>query len=129
MTPALARRSDPATSHEAAAQIAPAVDGLERAVLAQVVLHGSAGVTMHDVADRLGIPLVSASPRFAPLQRKSQIVAIGKIQRRTLWMATIPGILQFRHNPPNDVIDAFHAAKVGVALASVSSPSAPVRNL
>lgn len=66
---AFARHTDPQTSHDAAERtIAP---GLEPLILA-VLKKGPA--TMQDCAARLGVQLVSVSPRFAQLRRKGQIV-------------------------------------------------------
>ena len=79
---ALARRTDPETSHEAAASVD--TNALESLVLDE--LRGAVeGLTSHQVADRTGESLVSVSPRMAPLERKGLIERAGKRGRRTIW--------------------------------------------
>lgn len=79
--PALARTTDPTTSSAAAASVD--VSKLEQAVLRALRAFGP--TTMHQVAEVLGIGLVSISPRFAPLRRAGRIVAVGREGKRTLW--------------------------------------------
>lgn len=79
----LARSSDPETSHEAAAKVPAAT--IAELVHADLKANGDA--TMHQVADRLGIGLVTVSPRFAPLQRAGRVEAKGKEGGRTVWHA------------------------------------------
>jgi len=66
--PARARRSDPDTSHEAAARVH--VGNLEAIVLAEL-RNGSA--TSAELAERTGIDRVAVSPRLRPLARKGLI--------------------------------------------------------
>lgn len=79
--PAHARRTDPATSHEAAASVDTTT--LERLVLNALDTWGP--MTMHQVATALRLDLVTVSPRFAPLRRKGLIESIGRDGRRTVW--------------------------------------------
>lgn len=79
---ALARSSDPSTSHEAAASVDAKT--LEVEVLLALA-HGPQ--TMHRVASILGRELVSISPRFAPLIRKGLIRVVGCEGRRTTYEA------------------------------------------
>lgn len=66
-TEALARLSDPDTSHAAAASIA--TTHLEARVLA--ALHRFPfGATTHELAEAMGMSLVTVSPRMAPLAEK-----------------------------------------------------------
>lgn len=81
---AFARRTDPKTSHEAAARVSAAQ--LETLVIQALRTIGPA--TSRQVADYLGRDLVSISPRFAPLSRKSQIRRTGgRSGRAELWAA------------------------------------------
>lgn len=81
---ALARKTDPATSHEAAASVP--VQDLELKVLAALVLRGPS--SSHDIAAYIGVPLVSVSPRMAPLEARGLVVRGGRADRRTLWEVT-----------------------------------------
>ena len=77
---AAARRSDPQESHDAAARVP--VAERERQVM-EALRAGPA--TMHEVAERLGMPLTSISPRFAPLFRKGLVRKCGRRDGRTVW--------------------------------------------
>ena len=82
---ALARSTDPSTSHEAADRCD--AQSLEMLVLA-TLKKGPA--TMHDVALAIGVNLVSVSPRFAQLRRKGLLVDSGlrdttSRMPRTIW--------------------------------------------
>jgi DNA-binding MarR family transcriptional regulator len=84
MIQAVARNTDPATSHEAAASVP--VQDLELKVLAALVLRGPS--SSHDIADYIGVPLVSVSPRMAPLEARGLVTRAGRTERRTLWDVT-----------------------------------------
>lgn len=75
-----ARRTDPQTSRTAASRI----DG---ATLCGRVLDELArgDATTHELAERMGLSLVTVSPRMAPLQRRGLVVAAGKRDGRTVW--------------------------------------------
>lgn len=64
-----ARRSDPATSHEAGRMVN--TSALEAAVYGCLKAHGPQ--TINEVADVLRLSLVTVSPRFAPLRDKQLI--------------------------------------------------------
>jgi hypothetical protein len=76
MTRALARDTDPGTAHEAAARVTPHVAQLENMVLGAVRKLGTA--TAHEVAAYLDLPLVSVSPRFAPLAARGLLERTGE---------------------------------------------------
>ena len=80
---ALARRNDPATSHEAAQRVC----GQELAlrVLESLQTHGCA--TSHELAARLGLSLVTVSPRLKPLETFGKVQRVGRSQGRTVWAA------------------------------------------
>lgn len=85
---ALARSTDPGTSHIAAGECS--AGSLEMLVLA-ALKKGPA--TMHDVALSTGVSLVSVSPRFAQLRRKGFLVDSGlrdttSRMPRTIWRLT-----------------------------------------
>lgn len=78
-----ARATDPSTSHRAAAKVdAKGVSGL---VLDELRAHGPG--TAHDLAERLGLSLVTVSPRMRPLVVKRLVTASGKAEGRTVWKA------------------------------------------
>lgn len=66
---ALARRRDPATSHRAARRINAG------SVSARIVesLRAYGAGSSHDLAVRLGLSLVTVSPRMRPLQRAGRV--------------------------------------------------------
>jgi len=41
--------------------------------------------TSHELAERLGLSLVTVSPRLAPLRRKGLVVEAGRRDGRTVW--------------------------------------------
>lgn len=71
---ALARTTDPITSHDAAARTTPKLNGLEQRVLD--VLRTAAkvdplkGLTSAEISHETGIARVSISPRLKPLEDK-----------------------------------------------------------
>jgi predicted transcriptional regulator len=79
----LARKTDPATSQDAAA----GVNSTKLEAMILMVLRAYGPKTMHDVAAITGKPLVTLSPRFAPLRRKGLIHEAGRTGRRTIWVA------------------------------------------
>ena len=78
-----ARRTDPITSHQAAATVNTA--RLEALVVDALTELEAA--TMHAVASHLARELVSISPRFKPLEKKGLIEKCGRRGRRTLYRA------------------------------------------
>jgi DNA-binding MarR family transcriptional regulator len=86
-----ARRTDPATSHEAAAEISTRVTDLELKVLAALVLRGPS--TTHELAEYIGLSLVTVSPRMAPLELRGMVKRAGRAERRTLWDVTPRALL------------------------------------
>lgn len=78
-----ARSRDPETSHEAAAR----VDGKRLAQLVLECLQRDGPGTSHDIADRLGLELVTVSPRMKPLETAGDVERVGKVSGRTVWRA------------------------------------------
>ena len=83
---ARARRTDPATSHAAAASVELRVSNIELQVLAALVLRGPS--TSHELADYTGLSLVTVSPRMAPLESRGMVKRVGLGNRRTIWDVT-----------------------------------------
>ena len=82
--PPRARRTDPATSHDAAARTdAPTL----QARVLRVLRDHPAGLTTHELAEKMKESLVTISPRLAPLQRKGLVESAGKVCGRTRWRA------------------------------------------
>lgn len=75
-----ARRTDPDTSRSAAARIDGS--GLAERVLGALA---DGDATTHELAERLGLSLVTVSPRLAPLRRKGLVVEAGRRDGRTVW--------------------------------------------
>jgi DNA-binding transcriptional regulator GbsR (MarR family) len=87
---ALARNSDPETSHEAAASVN--VTNLEAEVLA-VLRANPLGLTVDELTKATGLEKVTVSPRMRPLCSKKLVKESGKApgrsgRRQTIWMAT-----------------------------------------
>lgn len=80
---ARARRSDPGTSHAAAATID--AKSLAGQVLADLRDRGPG--TSHEIAERMGLQLVTVSPRMKPLEDAGKVRRAGKKQGRTIWEA------------------------------------------
>lgn len=80
---ALARREDPVTSHEAAER----VDGklLAERVLQDLDEHGPG--TAHEIAERMGLSLVTVSPRMKPLEDAGKVVRGPRRHGRTVWIS------------------------------------------
>lgn len=72
---ALARGSDPQTSHDAAALVD--VTDLEGRVLDWLGRAGDFGGTSEEIANGLGVPRVSISPRLRPLLNKGRVLDSG----------------------------------------------------
>lgn len=72
---AASRRAGPDTSKAAAKSVS--VADLEQRVLDALGRHQD-GLTTHQLAEYLNIPLVSVSPRMAPLRNKGFVVDSGK---------------------------------------------------
>lgn len=73
---ALARRTDPETSHAAAATVP--VTELEAIVLDQIRRAEPYGMTIDELVAMTGLPKVSLSPRLRPLFNKGLVTTCGK---------------------------------------------------
>lgn len=71
-SPALARNTDPGTSHMAAKAMTPHVNELET-VLLKALRESPNGLTMHELVDKTGLWWNTASPRMRPLARKGLV--------------------------------------------------------
>lgn len=80
---ARARRTDPHTSHEAAASVD--VQERERQVLEALANHPE-GLTTREMAEVTGIDRVSLSPRTKPLERKGLVARSGTRDKSTVWV-------------------------------------------
>lgn len=78
---ALARRTDPPTSHEAAAKVH--AETLAERVVESLRVYGPA--TSDELAVRLGLKLVTVSPRLRPLVRAFRVHESGKRAGKILW--------------------------------------------
>jgi DNA-binding MarR family transcriptional regulator len=83
MNRAHARRTGPVESHAAADAISRRVSDLELRVLAALVLYGPA--TTVELAERMELPLVTVSPRMAPLERRGMVTRVDRRDRRAVW--------------------------------------------
>ena len=78
-----ARRTDPATSHEAAQTVD--TTKMENAVLSTLGLYRS-GLTSKEIADLSGFSLVTISPRMKPLEAKGKVVrTTDRRDKCTVW--------------------------------------------
>lgn len=90
---ALARNVDPSTSHAAAESVD--ATKLERVILDKLKVCKAPGATTYELAQLLGLSLVSVSPRMRPLAIKRLIIdtgfrargASGRLQ--IIWRAVI----------------------------------------
>jgi DNA-binding MarR family transcriptional regulator len=87
---ALARATDPGTSHDAAQSVSATV--LEAQVLRAIRDSGDRGATLDEIMERTGLEKVTASPRAKPLEGKGLIVRAGKRpglsgRAQTVWRA------------------------------------------
>lgn len=93
---ALARTTDPATSHEAAAAATPYVGDLKKGIVK--VLRGvPSGLTASEIAEQLGLPRDSISPRMPALVKARMVRSIGARKppghrvASTVWVLAHPG--------------------------------------
>lgn len=90
--PGAARHSDPKTSKDAAKSVE--ATELEAVVLKAIVACGKRGTTTEELRNQLDIPLVSVSPRIAPLTRKGLIKDSGAVRKNfsgrsaIVWIAS-----------------------------------------
>lgn len=83
-----ARRTDPATSAEAAVKVSATATELEAKVLEWLKARGALGGTSAECAQETGLSRVTVSPRFAPLARKLKIKDSGERRDRSIvWVA------------------------------------------
>ena len=88
---AVARATDPSTSHEAAASVN--ATRLESIILDKLKRYPSPGATTHELAQALGLELVSISPRMKPLKDKGLVCDTGfrvrgiSGRRQIIWRA------------------------------------------
>lgn len=89
--PSRARRTDPATAHEAAAAVAPRTPRIDGIILAAPRAH-PAGLTSLELAQVTGLPRVTVSPCLRPLTRAGYVIE-GPSERRNgapraiVWLA------------------------------------------
>ena len=76
------RRTDPPTSRDAAGKVSGAQ--LADAVHADMLSRGPG--TAHDIAERMGLSLVTVSPRMKPLEEAGRVVRGPKRDGRTVWI-------------------------------------------
>lgn len=74
----LARTTDPATSHKAAAAVAPRTGTLKRVILEAFIDAGEDGLTAFEAAERVGIEPWQVSKRVSDLRKDGQIIQIGE---------------------------------------------------
>jgi DNA-binding MarR family transcriptional regulator len=80
---ARARRSDPETSQEAAGR----VDGKQLAARVLEELRIGGPGTAHEIAERMGLSLVTVSPRMKPLEVAGKVWRDGRRDGRTVWVS------------------------------------------
>lgn len=68
---AIARATDPRTSHQAAVAITPDLPELEAAVLHALRAAGAAGMTLDQICDATGLDKVTASPRLRSVAERA----------------------------------------------------------
>lgn len=68
---AVARTSDPSTSHDAAASVHST--SLEAKILDKLKSYAAPGATTYELAAALALSLVSVSPRMKPMQKKGLV--------------------------------------------------------
>jgi uncharacterized membrane protein len=83
-----ARRTDPATSREAASKVAGRVSDLEAIVL-DALRAAPAGLTTWEIAEATGLSLVTVSPRCKPLERKGLVRREGRRVNRNGCSSTV----------------------------------------
>lgn len=87
MTNAVARSTDPRTSHDAAGKVD--ATALERIVL-DTLRQYPGGLTSHEINELTKCGLVSISPRMKPLETRGLIERRGRRDGRTVWRLTPP---------------------------------------
>lgn len=101
-TPALARTTDPETSHEAARAMSAHVSSSEQVVLEAIRSCGTRGAINDDLVEKTGLSWNVATPRVKPLRKKKLVKTIpdpenpAKLAKRrgksghlqTIWFAT-----------------------------------------
>lgn len=93
MTHALARSTDPTTSHQAAFDFSSKVTAIEQRILDELRGLGRGGLTTHALAAVLGLELVTVSPRMKPLVEKHLVRDSGRRaespsgRKRIIWVA------------------------------------------
>ena len=109
MSRALSRRTDPSTSHQAAAKLGTAF--LESVVLQQLRRHGSA--TTLELSERTGIARVSISPRLRPLANRGLVRESGTRRGGIVWEAADEQLtLDYAPACIPDTLRVSHALKV-----------------
>lgn len=83
-----ARASDPETSHAAAARARDFAGALGVKVYEELAKHGPG--TTHELAERMGLSLVTVSPRMRPLELQGRVRRAGRRLGRTVWEAVAP---------------------------------------
>jgi DNA-directed RNA polymerase specialized sigma24 family protein len=90
---AVARATDPETSHAAAASVTPTLNRLHSMLLAHFIDAGTRGFTSFELAEHTGVPHVTVSSRLRPMERLGLIVAtdetrLGPSGRRSIVWVT-----------------------------------------
>ena len=81
--PARSRLTDPQTSRDAASRVdAP---NLADRVLTELRVNGPG--TSREIAERMGLSLVTVSPRLKPLEDAGEVQRIGRRDGMTIWEA------------------------------------------
>lgn len=70
---AYARKTDPGTSHAAAASVEPELNELEGKALDALLLAGARGMTLDELVLHTGLDKVTVSPRLKPLRIKGKV--------------------------------------------------------
>lgn len=84
--PAAARKTDPATSHAAAAAVTPKRASIKDHILTEIAVHG--GCTGTEIADRTRLRLNSITPRFKELSDAGLIKDSGqRRERQIVWVS------------------------------------------
>jgi hypothetical protein len=78
------RHTDPTTSHDAGADVAPRTGTQRWRLLKAIAAAGDAGLTNEEAAELTGIALRSSGPRLAELKHGGWIAATGKTRLGSL---------------------------------------------